>query len=160
MNNLNRYTKIIKNKKLTVIIGFVLVLCTLTTYFILNRAIYRHKNNVCSEGVIKEASKELYSNNTLNLSHIVKNIENLGGYKNDPNCLYITTNYYIKILDAQNSQSSLSSLEKVYNSKVGFSRLFGARIKSIDKIKFEVNYVIRSTTETQKNTTYIQRPRK
>lgn len=144
--------KIITNNKKQVKFGFlsrkiililsVVVFCTflIIGLFVLQQKKTLEKQSVCHQQIPK--AKSLLANpNQRDLLDLAQEIEKIPNYSSDVNCMYIVTQGYISISDAEKSQESYDKLIKVYNTEVGYSSDFGLAVVQPDGLKQNIAFL-------------------
>lgn len=107
---------------------------------------------VCSDQVLKKSSELLAASKIQDLKTVVQGIQSTKDYDQDPNCLYVTTVYFISSSDAQNAKQSLEKLETVYDEKKGYNKNLGSNIQTVDSLKQAVSYLQKAAEQFQENT--------
>lgn len=107
---------------------------------------------ICDDVTLIRAADSINTNDTNSLERLVKQIESNGKYISDPNCLYVTTFYYIAIVDLAKARENHDNLRLVYISKDGFSNKLGPFAKNIKFFDSEIKRLEKVVEEFKKNT--------
>jgi hypothetical protein len=106
---------------------------------------------VCSDELLQQAAAFYNPSQTLKLKTIVNKVTSLKRYERDPNCLNIVVTYYINVGDSTNAHTYLDKLQKVYNPKKGFSQYLDGKVRTIDTLRQNVDYLDHSRNELFNN---------
>jgi len=112
-----------KKKWLSISILFVLVIViTLVAMLIINvsKTLDNNSSAICDSKIINHYNDVMSSGNQdeldIQFNTIVKNIESKPGYKEDSNCLFIMTNYYLNMHDKVKARESYNKFRAVMSS--------------------------------------------
>ncbi len=136
-----------KNKKSWLIIGLVtglVVLASATGYFLYKQKVADNAvSTACTDksanGILDKAAKVIAPSQVAELQPIVKQIETLKNYDQDPNCLGVITTYYINISDSQNAQVTYAKLDKFYKPSTGYNSAINGKVLSPAGMKPTIN---------------------
>lgn len=96
----------------------------------------------CSDQLLQQASADLYPVNVPELRKVTMKIESLRGYDHDPNCLYVTTTFYINTSNVAAARRNLDMLQGVYSAQKGLSHyVSGPTIPTIANLKQQVDFL-------------------
>lgn len=130
-----------------IIIAIVLVIGVLFGYKKLNKqAVSKVKlSTVCtgdySGGIQKQALDNLQTTKLQQLGETVKKIELLKKYDQDPNCLMITTNYYVMTQDAKNARLNFDKLNKIFIAeKIDKAVASNPNIKGLPNLQVAIEF--------------------
>jgi hypothetical protein len=96
-------------------------------------------------GLLGNANNAIKNNDNESLNTVVDKILAKKNYIKDPNCNLILMSYYINISDGNKAKISYENLQKVYNSKKGFSPLLNSTLKGLTVYKSEIDLLIESS---------------
>ncbi len=134
------------SKKMTIaVVVIVLALIALSWFFLSSQTKDNKSNQTanspkCSADVLKEASAKLASYKAEQLQTLVSQIEKTSGYDKEPNCLFITTSYYVNISDYTKASADLKKLTTVdpKATRLRVSGLFEGKV-ALDKLTSQVS---------------------
>lgn len=107
----------------------------------------------CPDEVLREASPYLsrhVHDNVEKLKPIAVKIEQIPGYDRNPNCVYVVLTRYMNDGDSSKARSHLDKLEKVYDTKSGFSYLLGPT-KTMEELRKYVDFLQHRDEQFRKN---------
>ena len=96
---------------------------------------------VCSDDLLKRASKLLKPTKAKDLAPLVSEISGLGGFERDPNCLYVVTTYYVNISDSEAARTHLDNLEKVFRDEDMSPVIYNANNLTFEELKETVRII-------------------
>lgn len=107
----------------------------------------------CTYQMLEAAKPNIKSTkiNTEKLEPQVAEIEQIPGYDTDPNCLYVTTTYYISISDAQKARENYDKLAVVYDKSEGFETVISDVTLSPEELKGSVEFLENQKSEVEQN---------
>lgn len=95
---------------------------------------------------IDRASKLIKEPKDRELLDLTEQIEKIPNYTTDVNCMYIVTQGYISISDAEKSQESYDKLVKVYKADVGYNSNFGDQVTRPEALKQIIDFLKTQST--------------
>ena len=101
--------------------------------------------------LLQQASVNLRSERVSDLKNVARRIMRLENYQRDPDCLNVTTTYYLHAGLLEEAQENLSMLERVYDENAGFSDELGVSAKNIDQLRKGVQYLSNVNEQAAKN---------
>ena len=139
------------------IIGLILILVVIGAVV----AIDKHredepKTGVCSTALIKQSFANLVLHNNNGLAGNVQTIQRLSDYQQDPNCMYIVTEYYVREFNSSKAQNSLALFNKAYVSS-NINPLL-SEYASPDTLRLLVNSMNTSDQQEIKNSELLSTP--
>ncbi len=112
--------------------------------------VIQQANRVCSDQVIREAAPKLNESKVADLEPIAKKVEQTKRFDKDVNCLYIVTAYYMYKGDLKQAQTYVAMVDKIYDSKKGFSPLFHP-VPTLDSLHKQLAYEQKFQDELKRN---------
>jgi hypothetical protein len=109
-----------------------------------------------SGALLNDAAESLEPTQTIQLKPILKQIQALKSYQQDPNCLYVAVTYYLNIQDPINAQAYLTKFNKVYTTTSLSKRLTG--YQSVAEMRKQVAELQVIQKEAAKNMIGIPQP--
>jgi|GEM_PF-1678865 len=91
--------------------------------------------------VLKEAKPLLDPKKVQELSKVVARIQEVSGYKQDPDLLYVVLTYYINLSDAANARKYYDLLAEVYQPGVGYDPILGSQTLKPEELKVTVMFL-------------------
>jgi hypothetical protein len=120
-------------------------------YWLYQSVTTRGTGVVCKRATLEQAGAVLDRSKVEELRPIADNIQKLRRFETDANCLYVVTTYYIYVGDPANSRLYLEKLKSIYDPQKGFSPKLGERVKTIEELEFEVQFVEKADQEFRKS---------
>jgi len=149
-----------KRKKVILAVLIVLTLLIIAGFsYLLLSGQTEKSSGVCSEKTLQESARLLNENKSNELIGTVQYIERLDGYQTDPNCLYITTSYYIGVTDAEKARKNYDELNKVYKQDQGYNPVFGEAAQSPEQLLVQVVFIEEQSKKPSRASIYEQQQR-
>jgi hypothetical protein len=98
--------------------------------------------------IYSQAASVLDQSKIKDLAKVVDKIKSQRNYQSDPNCLYPVVVYYSYNYDYQNAKKYYDMLQKVYDSKKGFAKVYDAYY-NMHALKSIVDHIKKSQSETE-----------
>jgi hypothetical protein len=106
---------------------------------------------VCSDALLNKAKDVLTPEKYKELAVVTEEIKKLPNYQADPNCLAITTTYYVNISDSKNAKTNYEQLTKVYRSDPSYNKIIAGKVMSPDQFKPVIEFLGKQFEQVQKN---------
>ncbi|HTE22434.1 MAG TPA: hypothetical protein VK674_05340 [Candidatus Limnocylindria bacterium] len=95
----------------------------------------------CTYRMLEKARLSLDASKVAKLEPAVGEIEQIPGYDQDPNCLFVVLTYYINISDAAKARELLNKLEKVYTPSEGYETVIVEQAKTPKELRPMVKFL-------------------
>lgn len=143
-------------KQLLLTIVLLLVVGGAGAYYFLNRKEEKKvANNQCStqfvqDTVLRDAYPVLQSQNVDTISGLVKKIEAIPGYENDPNCMYPIVKYQILRGDPVLAQKAQDKYAKGVNDGVKLVGVLGPNPSPPSELQDQISFMREEFSRSQK----------
>lgn len=140
------------------VIVFVLVFLAVTSVLGYRWAYRKITNNdgsaqICSDDMLRRATEQIEPQNVAKLQPIVDEIISLPKYQTDPNCLGVTTMYYVNISSSSGAKANYDQLVVTYNEDEGYNDILVGKVLRPDQFKPVVEFLEKQYEEIRKNST-------
>ncbi len=83
--------------------------------------------------------------------NLVSNIEKSSGYQQDPNCLFVLTQYYVAFGDGTDASKYYNQLKKIYSPSKGLFLAYGGKSFNVNSLNSRVSLLQKIAQQTQSN---------
>jgi len=104
----------------------------------------------CSYAVLEKSRPLLDPRKLAELQPVVVQIEQIPGYGQDANCLFVVATYYINAGDGTKAQDALTKLEKAYNPTEGYETVIVEFAKTPKELRPTVDFLVKQAARYQK----------
>jgi hypothetical protein len=136
---------------ITLVIPAVLILKTVATRPDTKDINLKQSIKICNDDTLRQADNHIKTDNTIALGQLVKKIEQNSKYIEDPNCLYVTTIYYILVIDVPKAKKNYDNLQDTYDPGKGYSDKLGPFTKDLKSLESEIKRIEAVAEEFKKN---------
>lgn len=112
----------------------------------------RARAKACAAPLLKQAGKVTSPSNRTELGNIIEKVQAKPDYKQDADCMFLVTIYYVNMQDAKKAKQSLAEFKEVYDASKGVDPLLlGGYYNDVAKLESSVQYLSQLSGEAAKN---------